>query len=342
MTQFNGGMGLTGTGNGKSEVEGWIPHVSSSLRAGVGSNYTAPMADQDPTPSPQQPVPESVPARDARSLWRGKLHEIIFEADTPMGKFFDVLVLLAIMASVLVVMLESVEEINKQYGEILVAAEWFFTILFTIEYLLRLVCVARARAYAFSFFGIVDLLAILPTYISVLIPGAQSLVVVRALRLLRVFRVFKLGYFLSEAADLRKAVWDSRAKIVVFLATVIIVVVIVGSAMHLIEGSVEDTKFTSIPQSVYWAIVTMTTVGFGDITPQTALGKMLASCLIIIGYSLIIVPTGFVSAELVDSRVKAERARQASTKAHACPSCMREGHDRDAKCCKYCGEDLHL
>jgi voltage-gated potassium channel len=265
------------------------------------------------------------------------LHEVIFEADTPLGKFFDVALLIAIVLSVLAVMLESVDDIRKQYGDVLIAAEWFFTVLFTAEYVLRLICVVRARAYALSFFGIVDLLAILPTYISVLFPGAQSLAVVRALRLLRVFRVFKLGYFLTEAADLRKAVWDSRAKVVVFLATVIIIVVIVGSAMHLIEGGEEGTKFTSIPQSVYWAIVTMTTVGFGDITPQTPLGKVIASGLIIVGYSLIIVPTGFVSAELVESRRKSKQNAHTS---QACRQCMREGHDADAKFCKYCGEGL--
>lgn len=266
--------------------------------------------------------------------WRVRLHEIIFEADTPTGKFFDVLLLVCIMLSVLAVMLESVNEIQSEYGEFLTAAEWFFTILFTFEYLLRLICVQRPRNYALSFFGIVDLLAILPTYISVLIPGAQSLVVVRALRLLRVFRVFKLAYFLTEAADLRKAVWDSRAKIVVFLATVLIIVVIVGSAMHMVEGGEEDTQFTSIPQSVYWAIVTMTTVGFGDITPQTPLGKVIASFLIIVGYSLIIVPTGFVSAELAGRKLKGEPSTQ------ACMQCMREGHDRDASHCKYCGTSL--
>lgn len=302
------------------------------------------MPESDPPISPQDPPPESsatqpsaVPLqpRPNRGAWRAWLHEVIFEADTPVGKFFDVALLVAILLSVLAVMLESVEDIRTQHGVLLVAVEWIFTIIFTAEYVLRLICVARARAYAFSFFGIVDLLAILPTYISVLFPGAQSLVVVRALRLLRVFRVFKLGYFLTEAADLRRAMWDSRAKIIVFLSTVMIVVVIVGSAMHLVEGSEEGTKFTSIPQSVYWAIVTMTTVGYGDVTPETSLGKIIASGLIIIGYSLIIVPTGFVSAELVESRRKSRQTTQ------SCRQCLAEGHDNDAKFCKYCGTGLH-
>lgn len=306
------------------------------------------MPESEPPTSPPNPTP-TPPPDSSRNLsstgqlqpapnrgeWRAWLHEVIFEADTPLGKFFDVALLIAILLSVLAVMLESVDDIRTQYGGLLVAAEWFFTILFTAEYVLRLICVARARTYALSFFGIVDLLAILPTYISVLFPGAQSLVVVRALRLLRVFRVFKLGYFLTEAADLRRAMWDSRAKIIVFLSTVIIVVVIVGSAMHLVEGSEEGTKYTSIPQSVYWAIVTMTTVGYGDVTPETPLGKIIASGLIIIGYSLIIVPTGFVSAELVESRRKARQTTK------SCRQCLAEGHESDAKFCKYCGADLH-
>ncbi len=266
----------------------------------------------------------------ARSL-RARLHEIIFEADTPAGKAFDVALLVCIVLSVLSVMLESVDEIDVRHHAILAAAEWFFTILFTIEYVLRLACVGRPLRYAGSFFGIVDLLAIVPTYLSVFVPGSQSFLVLRVLRLLRVFRIFKLARFLSEASALRSAIWASRRKVIVFLATVLIVVVIMGSAMHLIEG--RDAGFDSIPQSMYWAIVTMTTVGYGDAAPVTALGKAVAAMVMVLGYSFIIVPTGIITAELAHGG-----GRAVSTQ--ACPDCSREGHDPDARHCKFCGSSL--
>ena len=263
------------------------------------------------------------------------LHEVIFEADTRAGKAFDVALLIAILVSVLTVSLETVEPVERRYGDLLVVIEWTITGLFTLEYVLRLLCVASPRRYATSFFGIVDLLAVVPTYLSILLPGSQSLIIIRSLRLLRVFRIFKLAHFLSEAADLRRALWQARGKIVVFLTTILIVVSIMGSAMYLVENvDRPSAQFTSIPQGMYWAVVTMTTVGYGDIVPETALGKFLAAILIIMGYSLIIVPTGFVSAELVGAKM----ARPVSTQ--TCAECMREGHDADAAFCKYCGTAL--
>ena len=265
--------------------------------------------------------------------WRQRLHEVIFEADTFSGKFFDVILLGVIVLSIVIVMLESVEEIRLEHQQFLFAAEWTFTVLFTVEYLLRLVCVRSPRRYAISFFGVVDLLAILPAYVSLLLPGShQQLLVIRGLRLLRIFRVFKLARYLTEAAVLRRAVWASRTKITVFLVVVFITVIIMGSTMHLIEGS--DSGFTSIPQSMYWAIVTMTTVGYGDIAPITPLGKTVAAVIMILGYCLIIIPTGIVSAEL------AQGSRGKSITTQACPSCMAEGHDADAVYCKLCGEAL--
>ena len=268
---------------------------------------------------------------DTTKSWRERWYEIIFEADTPAGKTFDVLLLLVIILSILVVMLESVETTRTQYGSWLVGAEWLITILFSLEYAVRITCARRPLRYIFSFFGVVDLLAILPTYLMVLLPGAQRLTVVRSFRLLRAFRIFKLGHMLSEASQLRRAFWAARAKIAVFLAVVLTIVVIVGSAMHVIEGP--DHGFTSIPQSMYWAVVTMTTVGYGDIAPQTPFGKALAALIMILGYSLIIVPTGIVSSELAQASAKPITTQ-------VCPECLAEGHDADARYCKYCGGKL--
>jgi voltage-gated potassium channel len=266
-----------------------------------------------------------------RAAWRQRLHTIVFEADTPAGRAFDVVLVVAILAAVLCVMFETVRGLSPAVHRWLWYAEWAFTILFTIEYGARLVSVGRPLRYATSFFGLVDLLAILPTYLSLLFPGSQTLLVIRALRLLRIFRVLKLGRYLSEAAALRGALVQSRAKITVFLATVLVAVAILGTAVYLVEGPAHG--FTSIPISMYWAIVTMTTVGYGDISPKTPLGQLLASLLMVLGYSLIIVPTGIVSAEL-SSRAQ----RPVSTQ--ACPECSREGHDADARHCKFCGARL--
>lgn len=260
------------------------------------------------------------------------MHVVIFEADTPAGKAFDVALLVAILLSVLVVILESVSEFHASYGGLLFLAEWLFTALFTIEYGLRIACVRRPGGYIFSFFGAVDLLAILPTFLSIFIPGAQSLLVIRALRLLRVFRIFKLARFLSEADALRQTLLQSRAKITVFLAAVFTLVVIMGSTMHLVEGP--EHGFTSIPKSMYWAIVTMTTVGYGDVAPQTDLGRSIAAMLMVMGYSLIVVPTGIITAGMVQAP-----SRPVSTQ--ACPECSREGHDLGAHFCKHCGAGLN-
>jgi voltage-gated potassium channel len=270
-------------------------------------------------------------ATDAGNKWRMTLHEVIFEADTPAGKWFDVLLILAILASVVMVMLDSVGTIQKSYGPILLAGEWFFTILFTIEYVLRLLSVGRPLAYATSFYGIVDLLAILPTYLSILIPGAQYLLVIRILRVLRIFRILKLVQYLGEARMLTQALRASRRKITVFLIVVLTLVTIFGSLIYLVEDPKDG--FTSIPKSIYWSIVTLTTVGYGDISPQTGLGQLLSALIMIIGYGIIAVPTGIVTVELAQAF-----KRQISTQ--ACPECSAEGHDIDAKHCKYCGSRL--
>lgn len=265
--------------------------------------------------------------------WREKLRVVIFEADTPAGKAFDVALLIAIVISVSVVMLESVAPVRQRYGRELDVVEWLFTLLFTLEYILRLLAVRHPVRYARSFFGVVDVLAILPTYLSVLVPGAESLLVIRGLRLLRVFRVFKLGRFLGEASLLTRALIGSRHKVIVFLGTVLILVTILGAAMYLIEG--EENGFTSIPAAVYWAIVTMTTVGYGDITPQTLPGKTLAAMVMVLGYSVIAVPTGIVTAEIVETAV---RGRRESTR--GCPECLSEGHLTSARYCRDCGSAL--
>lgn len=263
--------------------------------------------------------------------WRHRLHEVVFEADTPAGKAFDVALLVAILLSVGAVLLESVASLRERWGGLLRATEWTFTALFTLEYLARLACVRKPFAYARSFFGIVDLLAILPTYLSLLLPGAQSLLVIRAIRLLRIFRVLKLARFLGEAEDLAAALSSSARKILVFLSVVLSLVLITGSVMYLVEG--EENGFTSIPLSIYWAIVTLTTVGYGDLSPQTPLGKFLASFVMILGYGIIAVPTGIVTVEL--SR---RSSRPISTQ--ACPHCMAEGHVPQARFCHACGERL--
>ena len=263
--------------------------------------------------------------------WRAHLHEIIFEADTRAGRSFDIALIIAIVASITVVSLDTVESIANRHHALLTAAEWFFTVLFSIEYLLRLICVQNRLRYATSFFGIIDLLSVLPTYASLLIPGAESLLLLRALRLLRIFRVFKLARFLSEERALRASLYAARARIGVFLVTALIAIVLMGATMYLIEGP--ESGFTSIPVGMYWAVVTLTTVGYGDVTPQTALGQLLSVAMMILGYSLIIVPTGILSAELA-------RAKEHVPTSQHCRECSREGHDIDATHCKYCGATL--
>lgn len=262
------------------------------------------------------------------SPWRFRLHEIIFEADTVWGKAFDVALLVAILLSVVVVMLESVDSIHLAYGEYLYYVEWFFTIIFTLEYVARILAVTYPRKYIFSFFGVVDLLSILPTYLSLFITGAQALLVIRSIRLLRIFRVLKLARYIGGASELSDALKSSREKIVVFIGAVFTVVVILGTLMYLIEGS--ENGFTSIPRSIYWAVVTLTTVGYGDIAPQTTLGQGLATFIMILGYGIIAIPTGIVSAEM-------SKKKGGVVSTQACPHCSAEGHDPDAKYCKKCG-----
>lgn len=299
---------------------------------------------------------------------RHQLHEIIFEADTWAGVLFDVLLLVAIVASIVVVCLETVpgigadlvlavpasvgsdgSEIPAQkativaagtHTELLSILSWAFTIFFTIEYAFRLFSVRKPSKYAFSFWGIIDLLSFLPDYLLLVFGlGAfshTSFSVIRSLRLLRVFRIFKLSWFQYEAEDLGDAIWRARAKIVVFLTVVMIVVTVMGTLMYEVEHVLAEdtTQFTSIPVGIYWAIVTMTTVGFGDVVPVTTVGKFLSAILILIGYSLIIVPTGFVSAEIIGMKKK-------SISTISCASCVTEGHDEDAVYCKYCGDEMH-
>ena len=263
---------------------------------------------------------------------RARLHKIIFEADTVGGKIFDVVLILLILLSVVVVLLDSVSSIHRSHGDLLYAIECVFTVLFTIEYIMRLSCVGLPGRYAVSFYGIIDLLAILPTYLAFLLPGSQYLLAIRLLRVLRVFRVLKLVQYVGEANLLVEALHASRRKIVVFIFAVLTMVVVVGSIMYVIEG--EEHGFTSIPQSMYWAVVTLTTVGYGDVSPQTPVGKTLAAFIMILGYGIIAVPTGIVTAEIA----LASGGKSVNTR--ACHECSAEGHDDDAVFCKYCGENL--
>jgi len=276
---------------------------------------------------------EKIEPETPLSPWRRLMHEVIFEADTSAGKAFDVALLAVIVVSIVVVMLDSVADIHKRYPTELFVAEWTITILFTLEYIARLLCVVRPWRYAVSFYGLVDLLAVLPTYLSLLVGGSQSLLIIRALRLIRIFRVFKLSRYLTEAQALWRALRETRVRVTVFLVVVLTLVLIIGAAMYLIEGGRPDTQFTSIPRSVYWAIVTMTTVGYGDIAPETVVGQTLAAGVMILGYAFIIVPIGVFSAEV-------GAARKLVVSTQACPSCAAEGHDVDAAYCKYRGAKL--
>ena len=266
------------------------------------------------------------------NTWRQRMYTIIFESDTKAGRLFDIVLIGCIIASVIVIMLDSVESMHARFGDLFFRVEWVFTILFTIEYVLRLICIGRPLRYAFSFFGMVDLLAVLPTYISLLVPGSHYLAVIRILRVLRVFRVLRIVQYVGEANVLLRAMHASRRKIEVFLFCVITLVVILGSLLYIVEGHVPDSKFTSMPRCIYWAIVTLSTVGYGDLSPETPLGQVLASVVMIIGYSIIAVPTGIVTAEL--SRTSHQEPEQ------VCPDCSRQGHDKDASHCKFCGGEL--
>ncbi len=257
---------------------------------------------------------------------------VIFEAHTPAGKAFDVGLIICIIASVLAVMLDTVPEIHARFGEEFYVAEWFFTILFTIEYGLRLWCIQNKGLYARSFYGVIDLLGIIPTYLSVLFAGTQYLLVVRVVRVLRVFRVLRMVRYVGEAEQLAQALRASRRKITVFITTVIALVIVFGSLMYLIEG--EQHGFTSIPKSIYWAVITLTTVGYGDIAPQTPFGQALASLIMIMGYGIIAVPTGIVTLELSEVSRRAANTR-------TCPHCSAEGHTREATYCWRCGAHMY-
>jgi len=264
--------------------------------------------------------------------WRLRAYTIIFEADTRAGRLFDLALIAAILASVLVVILDSVQSITERWGAVFDVLEWGFTLLFTVEYALRLACVRRPIRYATSFFGVVDLLAVLPTYLAFLVPGVHALVDVRMLRLLRIFRILKLGAYVSEFGFLGAAMLASRRKIIVFIGFVLITVSILGTLMYVVEGPANG--FTSIPISIYWGITTMTTVGFGDITPKTDLGRFIASCMMLMGWGILAVPTGIVTAEMTIRR----GGRPVTTR--TCPDCLTEGHDADALFCRHCGKPL--
>lgn len=287
--------------------------------------------------------------------WQAKLHEIIYEADTPAGKLFDVVLLIAILASIVLVMLESVKSIDKDYHNFLNISEWVITILFTIEYILRIITVKKPLKYIISFYGIVDLLSTIPKYLSLIFMGTHALVALRALRLLRVFRILKLARFLGASNHLASAIKASRAKIFVFLFAVIIAATIFGTIMYLVEG--EASGFSNIPKSIYWCIVTLTTVGFGDIAPVTPFGQFIASIIMVLGYGIIAVPTGIVSAEYTrkannDSLLNANAQKQnievsphprdVDLNSQSCSNCMATNHKDKAEFCYKCGHSLHL
>ncbi len=260
-----------------------------------------------------------------------ELYEIIFEADTKKGKLFDIVLLFVIVASIILVMLESIKSINQSYHGLLKTLEWIITVIFTAEYITRIAIVKKPFKYIFSFYGVIDFLAVIPTYLGLFLVGGHSLVVIRAIRLLRIFRILKLSRYSSASRMLIKALWDSRTKIFVFLFFVVTITLIVGTIMYLVEG--EENGFTSIPRSIYWAIVTLTTVGYGDISPGTPLGQFLASMVMIMGYAIIAVPTGIITAEIIHPSVKSNT--------QVCPHCLHDKHDDDAKFCKKCGEEIN-
>ncbi len=266
----------------------------------------------------------------SRSI-KQKLFEIIFEADTKAGKLFDILLLWIILLSIIIVMLESVHAVNDFYGDWLTIGEWIVTIIFTIEFILRIYVLKKPFAYVFSFYGLVDILSILPTYIAFFITGASGLMVIRALRLLRVFRILKLSRYTREAGKIMQALKESRHKLAVFLVAILTIVVILGTIMYMVEG--EENGFTSIPESIYWAIVTLTTVGYGDIAPHTDLGKLISSFVMILGYAIIAVPTGIVT-------IAFNKQSDNELSTQVCPNCLFDKHEKDAVFCKKCGTKL--
>lgn len=266
--------------------------------------------------------------------WKHKLHEIIYEADTPAGKWFDLTLLVLIIASIAVVMLETIPSVGVRYAHELDITEWVITILFTIEYIARIVSIKKPKEYIFSFYGIIDLLSTIPKYLSLFFVGSHALIALRALRLLRVFRILKLARFIGEGNQMSTALKASRARISVFLLAVFMLCIILGTIMYMIEGG-SDSGFTSIPRSVYWAIVTLTTVGYGDIAPVTGLGQFIASIIMILGYAIIAVPTGIVTSEMAKKNNKVHLNTQ------NCSSCSSSNHRDDARFCYDCGHKLH-
>jgi len=268
-----------------------------------------------------------------KEVFRKKLYTIIFEAETRAGKTFDVVLMILILVSVLAVILETIKPIDQRYHAYFLYTEWIITLLFSVEYILRIWVVKKPWRYISSFYGLVDLLSILPLYLSLVFAGSQSFAIIRALRLMRVFRVFKLGHHLNQGRIILFSVRKSLPKIAVFLYFVILMVIVFGSIMYLIEGGTNE-RFDSIPRSIYWAIVTLTTVGYGDISPQTPLGQFLASIVMILGYAVIAVPTGIISAEIIRGKDVEKLTTQ------VCPNCLKEGHDIDANYCKFCGHEI--
>jgi len=266
------------------------------------------------------------------SPWQESLNTVIFGAETRMGKLFDIYLIICIFISVLVVMLSSVEAFYQEFTTLFFYMEWSFTLLFTVEYIIRLIVVRQTKLYMRSFFGIIDLLSILPSYISLFLPGIKYLLIIRILRLLRIFRIFKLAEYIEEAEVLMTALKNSAHKILVFLYVVLTLAIIFGSLLYVVEGGSQG--FTSIPKSVYWAIVTLTTVGYGDIVPQTPLGQIIAACIMIMGYGILAVPTGIYSVELI------KHYQSENLVNNACANCGQIGHDYDADFCKYCGSSL--
>jgi len=264
--------------------------------------------------------------------WKNTLHEVIFEADTRAGKLFDIVLLILILGSVATVMLESVNSMRIEHGQTLNMVEWGLTILFSIEYITRIIAIKKPLKYIFSFYGLIDLLSILPTYLGLFITGASSMAAIRSIRLLRVFRILKLARYLKEAKAFKSILIAMRPKIIVFLVAIFSIVTIMGTIIYMIEDPKDG--FTSIPRCVYWAIVTLTTVGYGDIAPQTVLGQVFASLIMVMGYSIIVIPTVFV----VTTGILSSRETMLNTQ--SCPSCSKEGHDNNAEFCKYCGNSL--
>jgi voltage-gated potassium channel len=265
---------------------------------------------------------------------RKRLHDIIFEADSPVGKWFDIILLILIMLSVITVAAETIPGLSEKYGKIFFVLEWFFTVLFTLEYILRIYTVDNPKKYITSFYGLVDLFSILPTYLSLIVVGTHSLVIIRLLRLLRVFRIFKMGQFMKQGDMIIKALRASYTKITIFLYFIVLIVCIFGAVMYVVEGST-NPGFDSIPRSIYWSIVTLTTVGFGDIIPKSTLGQFLSAVLMVLGYAVIAVPTGIVSSEMIKTKDFSKMSTQ------HCSNCSCEDHDIDAKYCKICGKLLN-